>query len=183
MPAGGTAAASEATPGASGGSPIAATSAGATTGSSLAGAFHVGQKAPGLVLPLLGGGTFDLARQAGKPVWVNFMATWCPPCRDEFPVMAGFAARYQSTGLVVVAVDVKEDSASIASFVSETGATFRVALDADAAAQQAWGAVALPVHFWVDAGGIVRDGALGGIGPDTMARGLQTILPGTTVTP
>jgi hypothetical protein len=41
----------------------------------------------------------------------------------------------------------------------------------------------LPVHFWVDKDGIVRDGALGGLGPDVMATGLGSILPGVTVTP
>jgi hypothetical protein len=41
----------------------------------------------------------------------------------------------------------------------------------------------LPVHFWIDADGIVRDGSLGGIGPDIMARGLRAILPGVDVTP
>jgi hypothetical protein len=41
----------------------------------------------------------------------------------------------------------------------------------------------LPVHYWVDATGVVRDGALGGIGPDIMARGLETILEGVEVTP
>ena len=53
----------------------------------------------------------------------------------------------------------------------------------DASAPETWNALALPVHFWIDADGIVRDGALGGIGPDIMARGLQSILPGVTVTP
>ena len=48
---------------------------------------------------------------------------------------------------------------------------------------EAWDAIALPVHFWIDAEGIVRDGALGGIGPDVMAEGLETILPGVDVTP
>jgi hypothetical protein len=41
----------------------------------------------------------------------------------------------------------------------------------------------LPVHYWIDKTGIVRDGALGGIGPDVMARGVAAILPGVTVTP
>ena len=54
---------------------------------------------------------------------------------------------------------------------------------ATGAASETWDALALPVHFWIDADGIVRDGALGGIGPDIMARGLQTILPDVTVTP
>jgi len=147
------------------------------------GAFHVGEPAPALKLPLLGGGTINLAGLKGRPVWVNFMGTYCRPCRDEFPVMSGFQARYADSGLVILAVDVREDVATVQEFVGATGATFTVALDKDGAAQKAWGAVALPVHFWVDARGIVRDGALGGIGPDAMARSLQLILPGVTVTP
>ena len=151
--------------------------------SPIPGRFHVGEIAPRLVLPLLGGDTIDLAGLKGKPVWVTFMGTYCPPCRDEFPVMSDFQARYAETGLVILAVDVREDTQVVQSFVGETGATFAVALDTDGAAQKTWGAVALPVHFWIDAKGIVRDGALGGIGPDQMAQSLALILPGVTVTP
>jgi cytochrome c biogenesis protein CcmG/thiol:disulfide interchange protein DsbE len=151
--------------------------------SPIAGLFHVGEPAPRLVLPLLGGGTVDLAKLKGQPVWVNFMGTYCPPCRDEFPVMSGFQARYADTGLKILAVDVREDTETVQSFVGSTGAAFDVALDKDGVAQKAWGAVALPVHFWVDAEGIVRDGALGGIGPDQMAQSLALILPGVNVTP
>jgi thiol-disulfide isomerase/thioredoxin len=145
--------------------------------------FHVGEPAPALAVPQVGGGRIDLAALRGKPVWVNFMATWCPPCRDEFPLMNGFAARYADTGLVVVAIDVKEEEGLVASFASSLGATFPLGLDVDGRAAEAWGALALPVHFWIDADGIIRDGALGGIGPEVMAAGLRTILPGVDVTP
>jgi cytochrome c biogenesis protein CcmG, thiol:disulfide interchange protein DsbE len=143
----------------------------------------VGQRAPALRLPQLGGGTIDLATLRGKPVWVNFMATWCPPCRDELPLMGGFAARYADKGLVVVAVDVKEDEASVASFMTSLNASIPVGLDADGKAQATWRAAALPVHFWIDSQGVVRDGAFGGIGPDVMVAGLRRILPGVNVTP
>ncbi len=145
--------------------------------------FGVGEPAPVLVVPQVGGGEIDLASLRGKPVWVNFMATWCPPCRDELPAMGGFAARYEDTGLVVVLVDVREDEAAVAAFAKGLGVTIPIGLDGDGAAQDAWGAYALPVHYWVDAEGVVRDGALGGIGPDIMAAGLQSILPGVEVTP
>jgi len=159
----------------------------ASAGASASGSalFGIGQPAPALVVPQVGGGgvTIDLAALKGKPVWVNFMATWCPPCQDEFPLMNGFAARYAADGLVVLAIDVKEDEGTVAAFAESLGATFPLGLDSDGAAQEEWDALALPVHFWVDADGIVRDGALGGIGPDIMARGLQSIMPGVTVTP
>ncbi|MDQ2964637.1 MAG: TlpA family protein disulfide reductase [Chloroflexota bacterium] len=146
-------------------------------------AFHIGEEAPSLVVPQLGGGTIDLAALRGKPVWVNFMGTYCPPCRDEFPLMNGFSARYADDGLVVIAVDVREDESTVAAFVQELNATFPIGLDGDGTAQRAWEAVVLPVHFWIDAEGVVRDGALGGIGPDIMAAGLRTIMPGVDVTP
>ncbi len=145
--------------------------------------FHVGEPAPALVVPQVGGGTIDLANLKGQPVWVNFMGTYCPPCIDEFPLMNGFAARYADDGLVVLAIDVKEDEGTVAAFAERLGATFPLGLDTDGSAQTRWDAIALPVHFWIDKDGIIRDGALGGIGPDIMAGGLKTILPGIDVTP
>jgi thiol-disulfide isomerase/thioredoxin len=144
--------------------------------------FHVGQPAPPLVVPQVGGGTIDLAKLKGKPVWINFMATWCPPCQDEFPLMNGFAARYDDSGLVVIAIDVQEDESAAAAFAAGLATTFPLGLDMDRKAAVAWDALALPVHFWIDKDGIVRHGALGGIGPDVMAAGLKTILPGVDVT-
>ena len=170
----------------SGSTPAATASAGGAGSpvpSVAGGNFFIGQAAPKLVLPLVGGGSIDLATLRGHPVWVNFMGTYCPPCRDEFPVMNGFAVRYATTGLIVLAVDVREDEGTIAAFAKDLRTTFPIALDASSVAQRAWRAAALPVHFWVDAKGIVRDGAVGSIGPDQMAQALATILPGVNVTP
>lgn len=145
--------------------------------------FHIGEAAPALVVPQVGGGTIDLANLRGTPVWVNFMGTYCPPCVDEFPLMNGFAARYAEDGLVVLAIDVKEEQAVVAAFAESLGTTFPLGLDLDGSAAERWDAIALPVHFWIDRDGIIRDGALGGIGLDVMARGVASILPGVTVTP
>jgi thiol-disulfide isomerase/thioredoxin len=163
--------------------PVASAASPAASDSAAAENFHVGEMAPTLRIPQVGGGTVDLAALRGRPVWVNFMGTYCPPCRDEFPVMNGFAARYASTNLVVIAVDVREPETTADDFARTLGATFPIGLDTDGSAQTAWGAIVLPVHFWIDASGVIREGALGGIGPDLMAHGLSTILPGVNVTP
>jgi thiol-disulfide isomerase/thioredoxin len=147
------------------------------------GAFHIGEAAPPLQVPQVAGGTIDLANLKGKPVWINFMATWCPACQDEFPLMNGFAARYAANGLVVIAIDVREDEGAVASFADQLNATFPLGLDSDGKAATAWDAIALPVHFWIDSSGVIRDGSLGGIGPDVMATGLKTIMPGVDVKP
>jgi thiol-disulfide isomerase/thioredoxin len=185
-------------PGASASAPSSATGASASPAGSGAGSeapagsgggsqvtenFHIGEAAPALVVPQVGGGTIDLASLKGTPVWVNFMQTTCEPCIDEFPLMNGFAARYAEEGLVVIAVDIREDEGAVAAFASGLGATFPLGLDTDGEAQRAWGAYGLPVHFWIDRAGVVRDGALGGIGADVMADGVRSILPGVVVTP
>jgi peroxiredoxin len=141
----------------------------------------VGKPAPPLVAPGLDGSTIDLAAYRGKPVWIVFTATYCPPCRDEYPLMNGYAVRYAETGLVVLAIHVKEDAAAVQPFVDELNVTFPVALDEDGSRAASWDALALPVHYWIDEAGIVQEAALGGLGPDQMAAGLSTILPGVTV--
>jgi thiol-disulfide isomerase/thioredoxin len=173
---------SAASPSASGGSGSPSASAPPSVDPSVAGLFHVGEPAPALSVPQVGGGTIDLTNLKGQPVWVNFMATNCPPCVDEFPLMNGFAARYGDDGLVILAIDVKEEEGPVAAFAESLDATFPLGLDTDGSAQERWGALALPVHFWIDKDGIIRDGALGGIGPDIMVRGLKAIMPGVDIT-
>jgi peroxiredoxin len=144
--------------------------------------FHVGEPAPPLVVPQLGGGTIDLSALRGKAVWVNFMQTTCPECVDEFPLMNGFKARYGDQGLVIVAIDIREDEGTVATFAERLKATFPLGLDTDGKAQQAWGTYALPIHFWIDKDGVVRAGALGGISANVMASSLQKVMPGVKIT-
>lgn len=152
-------------------------------GDPLAAQFHLGQPAPPLVLAKLGGGTIDLSKLRGKPVWLDFMGTYCPASRTEFPLMAGFATRYASTGLVVVAVDVAESATTVAAYAKTLGATFPIGLDPDGTAQRAWGAIVLPLHYWIGPDGVIRAGAYGGLTAADMAANLQQILPGVSVTP
>ncbi|OGO55263.1 MAG: hypothetical protein A2V84_11545 [Chloroflexi bacterium RBG_16_70_13] len=179
-PSGGVAASGTpaASPGSGSGSPE--PSVAATFGEAL---FHVGEPAPELNVPQVGGGEIGLGNLDGQPVWINFMQTTSPPTAAEFPLMSDFAARYVDTGLIVIAIDVREEEGTVAAFAQGLNATFPIGLDPDGSAQADWDAVALPVHFWVDRDGIIRAGALGGIGPDAMAEHLSLILPGVDVQP
>jgi thiol-disulfide isomerase/thioredoxin len=160
-----------------------APSAGQSPDASAADAFSIGQPAPPLVLASTSGETIDLGSLKGKPVWVSMMATSCPACRDELPLVQEYAARYEDAGLVVLLVDVKEDATTVQAFLDDLNVYLPAALDTDGSVQRAWGAADLPVHVWIDADGIVRKSAAAGIGPDVMAQGLQAIMPGETVTP
>jgi hypothetical protein len=97
--------------------------------------------------------------------------------------MNGFAARYAANGLVVIAIDVREDEGAVASFADQLNATLSLGPDGDGKAATTWDAIALPVHFWIDSSGVIRDGSLGGIGPDVMATGPKTIMPWVDVKP
>lgn len=97
--------------------------------------------------------------------------------------MRGFAARYASSGLTIVLVDVREPGVDVAGYLASLGVSFPVGLDDSGSAAAAWRAAVLPMHFWVGADGVVAAGAVGAVGPDQMAASLGTILPGTSVTP
>lgn len=146
-------------------------------------AFRVGQPAPALRLPQLGGGTFDLAALTGRPIWIQFTATWCPSCRDDATAMGSFFQRYGDDGLVVVAIDVREDVTTVAAFATTNGIDHPIALDSDGSVARDWGAIALPTHYFIDATGTIRGGAVGTVGRDLLATRIGAILPGVAVEP
>ena len=146
-----------------------------------AAAFHVGEPAPALSYP-----RWVAARStspvSGKPVWINFMATWCPPCQDEFPLMNGFAARYAANGLVVIAVDVREDEGAVAAFADQLDATFPLGLDADGGGRRR----GTPSPCRSISGSTRRASCATGRSAASARRHgdrLETILPGVDVTP
>ena len=136
----------------------------------------IGDIAPALKVGGLGESDIDLAALKGSPVWVNFTASWCPTCRDELATMERFAQA--NPDVTVLIVDVLEAPEVVQALVDDTGITMPVGIDADGQAQLAWNAYALPVHFFVDKDGIVREYIYGGPGPDQFLAALQKILPG-----
>lgn len=139
-----------------------------------------GELAPPLEVDRLGGGTINLAALRGQVVWLNFLGSWCPRCRNELLLMEGYWTRLKGQGLAIVGVDVKESPEAAAAFVAQVGVTFPVGVDPTSTTRQYWGTSAMPVHVWIDAEGVVRGFAFGGIGPDQMEAGIRTVLPDAT---
>jgi len=137
----------------------------------------VGYLAPHFTLTGLDGTTTSLQSLRGRPVWVNFWATWCPPCRAEMPEMKKFYAKYRNQGLVIVGVDLAEDPNTVRKFVQENGYDWTFLLDRDSRVAQSYNAGGIPTHAFVDANGVIQGFLTGGLPPDQMEGYLAKILP------
>jgi cytochrome c biogenesis protein CcmG, thiol:disulfide interchange protein DsbE len=135
-----------------------------------------GRAAPPLRLRTLDGGAVDLAALRGRPVVVNFWATWCEPCVREFPLLARTAAGHRAGRLAVVGVLVGDRPDAARAFVGEHGGGWPVGVDADRRAAAAWGVVGLPHTFFVHPDGSLASHQLGELTPATLDRQLGSIL-------
>ena len=107
------------------------------------------------------GGRFRLSEQRGKVVFINFWATWCPPCREEMPAMERLYTRYKKDGFVMLAVSVDGDRRAVTPFLNEHQFTFTVGLDPEMELANAYGVRGLPASFVVDRRGYLTALALG----------------------
>ena len=137
---------------------------------------NLGQQAPAISLPALAGDTLDTSEYAGRPLWINFMATWCPQCVDELPMMESMQEQL-GEGMTIVLVDVGEDEERVAEFVEGLGVTLPVGLDRQAETQVEWGAWVLPVHYWLDEQGVVRSILYGGAPRSVFIESVLNLVP------
>ncbi|MCM2307484.1 MAG: TlpA family protein disulfide reductase [Sulfuritalea sp.] len=94
-----------------------------------------------------------LAPHKGRPVLINFWATWCEPCREEMPALARLATRWQARGLTVLTVAVADNDKRVADFLWETlpeKQTLPVLHDREQTISRAWGARVLPTTVVLD---------------------------------
>jgi cytochrome c biogenesis protein CcmG, thiol:disulfide interchange protein DsbE len=136
----------------------------------------IGQPAPPLQVTLTDGSLLDTADYAGKPLWVNFMATWCPQCQDELPLMERYQSDY-GDALSIVVIDTGEDGEQVRQFMDALDFDLPVGVDEEGTAQAAWGAYALPVHVFIDSSGVVQEIVYGGAPLEIWDQALGLIVP------
>jgi thiol-disulfide isomerase/thioredoxin len=125
----------------------------------------------------LDGRPIRLADLRGRAVWINFWASWCPPCQGETPVLREVADAYRDRGLVVVAVNVQETVERAREYAERYGLRYVIGADVSAVILHHYRVYALPTQFFIGPDGVIRQVVQGPL-EASAARGIvEAILP------
>ncbi|HFC09220.1 MAG TPA: TlpA family protein disulfide reductase [Chloroflexi bacterium] len=147
---------------------------GNSSGSERASAPVVGANAPSFAAETLDGKIVHLQDFRGKPVVLNFWATWCPPCRAEMPMLQQYYVKHQND-YVMLAVNDAEPASQVADFIKQKGFTFTVLLDPQQALVQMYRIQGFPTTFFIDKDGVIRYMHVGMLQEGDLRAGLQSI--------
>ena len=135
----------------------------------------IGQVAPDFELAALDGNSFSLESLRGKPVVLNFWATWCGPCRRELPALQASAERY-SENVTIVGVDQGEAPETVQAYVDELGLTFVIPMDRNNEVSAEYGVRGLPTTFFIDSDGVIQHIWSGEMNSITLAESIVGLL-------
>ena len=136
-------------------------------------ALRVGDRAPDFALADLDGEPVRLADYAGRPVLVNFWASWClPACAEEFPVLAEALEAHADTGLAVIGIVYRDRSEAARAFGNQLGATWPLAMDPGERVARAYGVFGPPESWLVGPDGIVVSRHIGPFTAEELAEEL-----------
>jgi peroxiredoxin len=149
-----------------------------------------GSAAPELTTILPDGSTYQLQDLDGRPirlgdlrgrvVWLNFWATWCPPCQHETPILRDLSQRYRDRGLEIVGVSVQETSPDdIRAYATRYQLPYTIGFDGSGYILHAYRVYALPTQFFIDTNGVIRTVVNGPVDAAGAATLIESLLPAT----
>jgi len=126
----------------------------------------------------LDGNPIRLADLRGKAVWINFWATWCPPCQAETPVLRELAETYRDRGLELIAISVQETTpADVKAYAERYQLHYTIGFDASGHIFDLYKAYVLPTQVFIDPDGIIREVVPGELSVETARARIEAILP------
>ncbi len=135
----------------------------------------VGEQAPPFTLQSLDGSMVSLADFEGKPVMINFWATWCPPCRAEMPDMEAFYTNYEIDILAVNLTTTEYSANDVEEFVDNLGLSFPILLDQSGDVTSLYRIQPLPTSYFIDGNGVIRHVNVGPMNEEMMVRVLESM--------
>jgi cytochrome c biogenesis protein CcmG/thiol:disulfide interchange protein DsbE len=147
-----------------------------------------GSTAPELEVALDDGSTFQLTDLDGAPirldalrgkvVWINFWASWCPPCQQETPILRELDERYGDDGLEIIGISVQETSPDdIAAYAERYDLAYTIGFDASGHIFREYKVYALPTQFFIDTNGVIDTVINGPVELDAASALIESLLP------
>jgi thiol-disulfide isomerase/thioredoxin len=135
---------------------------------------RLGYRAPDFELPDLEGQKVTLSALRGKPILLNFWATWCPPCRQEMPELQEFHRRYGDQ-IVLVGVNWGEDAKTVKAFLDHLGVSYRNLVDERGTAFVLYRLTGIPESFFIDPEGYIRGAWIGPLTAKEIVQGFERL--------
>ncbi len=134
-----------------------------------------GLRAVDFTLTGLDGQKVSLSNFRGKNVYLNFFATWCPPCKSEMPYMEKLSKEYKDKNLVVIAVDLGEGRDTVEDFISKNQYSFKVLLDSKQTVAEKYAVTSIPASYFIDKNGIITEAVVGALDESKMKRYIDSL--------
>jgi len=125
----------------------------------------------------LDGTPIRLADLRGKAVWLNFWASWCPPCQFETPTVRAMDERYRDRGLAIIAVQVQQTVDAGRDYANRYGLRYTIGADVTGAVFHTYHVFALPTQFFIDPNGVLRQVVNGPLSDTRASQLVESILP------
>ena len=149
---------------------------------------QAGTTAPELTIDLADGSTYQLRDLDGNPVtleslrgkvvWLNFFASWCPPCQQETPILRELAERYRDHGLEVIGISVQETSPDdLTDYAGRYDIDYTIGFDASGHIFRTYKAYALPTQFFIDPDGVIVQVVNGPVDEPGASALIESLLP------
>jgi cytochrome c biogenesis protein CcmG, thiol:disulfide interchange protein DsbE len=126
--------------------------------------------APDFTLPDAQGNPVQLSALRGKPVLLNFWASWCPPCKEEMPAIQRVHSDYPNLVILAVNTTYQDNEADALAFLQQGGLTFPVVFDRRGESTRLYETRALPTTFFIDRDGIIQEVVVGGPMSEALLR-------------
>lgn len=123
----------------------------------------------------LEGNKVSLSDLKGKKVFLNFWATWCPPCKAEMPEIEKIYQETKDSDLVILAVEIGEPLDTVKTFIDDNNYNFKVLLDSNQEIATAYGITAIPTSFFIDEQGNIVSQKIGAMTYDEMKEYIDTL--------